>query len=128
MDDQVWPSAAICRCKLVHYPRETFSNSRVGDWDGGGVNVERNTALGSAILGGGGREGEEGRKGGCDQIGRVDEIGLEGLEMVTPLVSGFRIARDTGFSESGSKSIRMQITYTKPRYQHGYLVGSGLGE
>lgn len=73
---------------------ETFSDCRVGDWDGGGMNVYGDApVLGAgagagAILGRGGREGEVGREGGSDEVRGVDEVRLEGLRVVTRLVPG----------------------------------------
>ena len=74
-------------CEVIQDLGETFSDCRVGDWDGGGMDVYGDAAvLGAgagagarAVLGGGGGEGEVGREGGSDEIRGVDEIRLEGL-------------------------------------------------
>lgn len=86
MDDQVWPAAAVGGGKVIQDLGETFSDCRVGDGDGGGMDVEGDAAVLGAVLGGGSGEGEVGREGGRDEVRGVDEVGLEGLRMVTRLV------------------------------------------
>lgn len=111
---------------------ETFSDCGVGDWDGGGMDVEGDAAvLGGAVLGGWGGEGEVGREGGSDEVGCVDEVCLEGLRDSYTVRSGTKPEGADlmeGFSDRISKDPRRSSVLTpKPVTRTEISLGVGSG-